>query len=116
MSVKNGEPTKTTAPCGNHRRYDRGECDYPKCGCDASDGHPEALATQTESRPEYDRGYAAAKGDLHGELSILRDANRQMMEALDAINRRASPRPDRTFDDCSTDLYWCASEARRVLS
>lgn len=39
----------------------------------------------------------------------------QMRQALENINQRASPRPDRTFDDCINDLSWCASESRRVL-
>jgi hypothetical protein len=46
---------------------------------------------------------------LEANLVILR-------ASLRAINRCASPVPDRTFDSCSRDLYWCACEARAALS
>ena len=39
----------------------------------------------------------------------------EMRQALENINRRASP-SDRTLDQCAADLYWCACEARRVLA
>jgi hypothetical protein len=37
-------------------------------------------------------------------------------EALANINRRASPRGDRTFDAAISDLDWITAEARRALS
>jgi hypothetical protein len=39
-----------------------------------------------------------------------------LVEALENINRKASPRPDRTLDECADELYWCASEARQALA
>lgn len=39
-----------------------------------------------------------------------------LVEALENINLKASPRPDRTLDECADELYWCASEARQALA
>lgn len=49
-------------------------------------------------------------------LDHAADEIEKLRTALTNINRRASPGSDRTFDDCSRDLYWCACEARRVLN
>lgn len=59
--------------------------------------------------PETAEDYRAL---LHAQSAMIEE----MRQALENINRRASPGPDRTFDDCSRDLYWCACEARRVLA
>lgn len=50
-------------------------------------------------------------------LSALRQPTQTdaLREALENINRKASPRPDRALNECADDLYWCACEARKAL-
>lgn len=86
--------------------------------------HFEMLATSDAYAEGYCQGILHVKKaswplNDNDYLPLLRAQSRmieQMRQALENINRRASPGPDRTFDDCSRDLYWCASEARRVLA
>lgn len=39
----------------------------------------------------------------------------EMERAMVEINRRASPRPDRTLGDCADELMWVCSIARSLL-
>lgn len=41
--------------------------------------------------------------------------NKRLREALENINRKASPNPERKNYELSEDLYWCACEARLGL-
>lgn len=50
-------------------------------------------------------------GDIRAALS----EGERMREALERINRRASPSPDRTFDVTIRDLEWVTAEARQAL-
>jgi hypothetical protein len=46
--------------------------------------------------------------ELEAEVARLR-------RALENINRKASPDPERTMSEASNDLYWCACEARAAV-
>jgi len=48
-------------------------------------------------------------------IEQLRARIAELEDALTAINRKASPDPERTMSEASNDLYWCACESRRVL-
>ena len=53
---------------------------------------------------------------LLAELHAVTAERDRLRAALEGINRFASPSPFRTFDECSRDLDWCASEARAALA
>jgi hypothetical protein len=44
------------------------------------------------------------------------EAVSELRTALENINRRASPRPDRTLGDCADELVWITDEARLALA
>lgn len=55
---------------------------------------------------------------LREAAALIRTAvegERALREALERINRKASPDPERTMSEASNDLYWCACEARLAL-
>jgi len=74
--------------------------------------------TPDDARAEV-RRRAAGRTRYEGQEpradEVLAEEVERLRAALQAINRRASPTYDRTFDVCSRDLYWCACEARRAL-
>ena len=48
-------------------------------------------------------------------LCVSREEFERLKTALENINRKASPDPERTMGEASNDLYWCACEARAAL-
>lgn len=49
------------------------------------------------------------------EILAMMDERDRLREALQTINRKASPDPERTMSEASNDLYWCACYARAAL-
>ena len=68
------------APCGNAARYDRGECDFPECGCEVCispvfvPAVPAAPAAPSETHDDEDRCIACDKPFKPGDR-VLNDVS-----------------------------------------
>lgn len=75
-----------------------------------------ALRAEVE-RWEKAQGIAFDQAMANGiEVVALRAEVERLREALESINRRASPSPNRTLGDCADELMWITDIARAALS
>lgn len=76
----------------------------------------EFAPSQREHEYWYDRLEASLVRRRAAIVATATSGQDRLREALENINRRASPKPDRTLGDCADELTYIADLARAALS